>query len=552
MQLVGIWLVALAGIGLAFLFVWQSIFKLAVKKLFQSFMTVLMTDPYQENLTEFFSAAQRTGLLSILQLNLRAQEGKVIERPLGSGRKFPDFSGLMFDVAQLHTFPTEASTSVDTKVVLGPQAEKPLILDTPLIVSGMAFGLALSAKAKIALARGTAMAGTAVNSGQGPFLQAERDNSKYWILQYSRGFWSKEPEILSLADAVEIQFGQGAMAGMSFSLKSKDIDPRLQGAFPIPPGRDAVVKARHQELEKPEDLGALVEYIRSITGGIPVGVKMACSKDLELDLAIALQAGVDFIALGGAQGGTHAAPPSLGDNFGLPTLYALVRAARFLEENRAKDRITLISAGGFTEPGEMLKALALGADAIYIGTAALFAISHTQVLQALPWEPPTQIVWYNAKYSDRYDENLGAQNLANFINSCTLEIAEGVRVLGKSALSQVTKGDLYALDPLTAEIAGVPLGYRPTPVPRTNSKLHAPSKPPIRYGASQQAGLKKGSIGDLTVPRQSAAGLGHQSQGIDQPPAGPKPAGPKPAGPLPSFTSQNGYRIIKKTSRGFR
>ena len=188
MQSVWIWLVALAGIGLAFLFVWQSIFKLAMKKFFQSFMTVLMTDPYKENLTEFFSAAQRTGLLSILQLNLRAQEGKVIERPLGSSRKFPDFSGLMFDVAQLHTFPTEASTPVDTKVVLGPKAKKPLILDTPLIVSGMAFGLALSAKAKIALARGTAMAGTAVNSGQGPFLQAERDNSKYWILQYSRGF----------------------------------------------------------------------------------------------------------------------------------------------------------------------------------------------------------------------------------------------------------------------------------------------------------------------------------------------------------------------------
>lgn len=444
-----------------------------LKSIFRYFMRILMTDLYKENLAELFTAVKRTGPQAILELNMRSEHGKIVYRPLGASRKFPDFSGLMFDVAQLHILPTETDTPVDTSVRIGPRAKKPLVLDTPLIVSGMAFGQALSAEAKIALAQGSAMAGTACNSGEGPFLQAERDNAKFWILQYNRGFWAKEPEIIRLADAVEIQVGQGSMAGFSHRLKAADIDERLQRAYPIAPGQDAVVRARHAGMQKPSDLFHLVAHVRELAAdGVPVGIKMACSKDLELDLALALEAGVDYIDITGVQSGSHGSPASLQDNHGLPTIIALSRAVRFLEEHKAREKVSLIVGGGFTEPGDMLKALALGADAIYIGTGALFALSHTQVLKAMPWEPPTQLVWYNGKYAKRFDAKLGAVHLANYLKSCTMEIAAGIRVMGKASLAEVTRDDLYSLDETTAKITGIPLGFFPSPKTAVHRPRH--------------------------------------------------------------------------------
>ncbi|HEX3015292.1 MAG TPA: FMN-binding glutamate synthase family protein [Desulfobacteria bacterium] len=442
---------------------WKTVSRNLIKRLFGHFMYVLMTDSYGQNLLELYSAVKRSGFLPIMENSLRAEHGTVLKRPFGSTANVPGFKNLLFDVAQLHVLPTEAHVPVDTKVVLGPRARKPITLAIPIMIAGMAYGTSLSAKAKIALARGASMAGTTCNSGEGPFLQAERDNAKYFILQYNRGFWSKNPEILRQADAIEIQFGQGAMAGMSHRLTANKIDETLRQAFPIGPGQDAVIMARHREMSKPRDLISLVQQIRAQVNGIPVGIKIACSRELELDLALALEAGVDFITLGGSQAGTHGSPPSIGNNFGLPTLFGLVRAVNFLEQQGAKKELTLVISGGISEPGEILKALALGADAVGIGTAAVFAISHTQILKALPWEPPTQIIWYDGKYAAQFDENHGAQNLANYLKSSVTEIADGVRILGKTSIKELSRQDLFALDKETAQITGIPLGYVPMP-----------------------------------------------------------------------------------------
>jgi methylamine---glutamate N-methyltransferase subunit C len=435
--------------------------KLVIKQVFSHVIRIVMTDLYKENMLELYSAGKRMGLQKIMESNLRSEYGKAPERPFGSILKFPGFDDLLFDVAQLDTLPVEADTSVDLKVVIGPQAKKPLILDIPILIGGMAYGLSLSFKSKIALARGASLAGTATNSGVGPFLQAERDNAKYFILQYNRGFWNKEPEILRQADAIEIQVGQGAMGGLPLSMPAKEIDEELQQALPIPPGRDAELKARHQEIQEPSDFIGLVEKIRQQVDGVPVGVKLLGGKNLESALKLALDAGVDFICMDGAQAGTYGVPPSIADDYGLPTLFSLVRARKFLEQHNAVGKVSLITGGGFSEPGEMLKALALGADAICIGTAAIFAISHTQVLKALPWEPPTQIVWYNAQFSDEFDENKGAQNLANYLKACKQEMADGLRVMGKTSLKHLSSRDLFSLTKTTAEITGVTLGYHP-------------------------------------------------------------------------------------------
>ncbi|MGI6575400.1 MAG: FMN-binding glutamate synthase family protein [bacterium] len=428
---------------------------------FDNFLHRLMSEAYAENLWEFVSAAARTGPYILQENMIRTHEGKAIQRPLGSPKRFPNFSGLMFNAAQLHTLPTPIKTEVTTKITIGTKAKRPLTIDIPIIISGMAYGEALTEDIKIALAQGATLAGTAINTGEGPFLPAERKAAQKLILQYNRSTWNKEEEILRQADAIEIQFGQGALAGVGHLMKAKDIDLKLRRQLNLKPGQDAVTESRQEGIESASDLHKLVSYLRGVTNGVPIGVKLAPSKFLEKDLDIVLRGNVDFITLDGAQAATKGGPPILADDFGLPTLFALCRATNFFQRKRAKKRVSLLISGGLYTPGDFLKALALGADAVCIGSTALFAVSHMQALYALPWEPPTQIAWYDGVYRAKFNPQLGAQNLARFLCSCKEEIEEATRALGKTSVTEVDKTDLFALDPETAKIAKVPLGYYP-------------------------------------------------------------------------------------------
>lgn len=214
---------------------------------------------------------------------------------------------------------------------------------------------------------------------------------------------------------------------------------------------------------KRDNLNHLVAYLKEITEGVPVGVKLASSKYLEKDLEIVLDAGVDYIALDGSQAGSKGTAPILQDNFGLPSLFAVVRASEYLKEQKLKGKVSLILAGGFYNPGQMLKALALGADAIYIGSIALFAMAHTETLKALPWEPPPSVVFYQGYFKHKLKVNKGAKNLNKYLRACNEEIMEGIRALGKNSLQEVSKDDLFALDAYTAEVVGIPLGYKMIP-----------------------------------------------------------------------------------------
>ena len=417
-----------------------------------------MTEPYDENLWEVISAGVRATPQVILETNLRAEKGETILRPIGGPKRFPDFSGLMFNVAQLSTLPTPEDVPVKTSVVLGKRAARPLKLDIPIIISAMAYGFALSEKAKVALAKGSALAGTATNTGEGPFLPSERKAAKNLIIQYNRATWNKEPEILKQTDMIEIQLGQGARAGIGIVLKSGEIDKEVKKILGLSPGQCAVTHAGLPGMSSPGRLAEIVSELRKITGGVPIGVKIAAGNSLEEDLTFILEAGADVITIDGAQGATVHSLPILQDDFGLPTLYALCRAARFLEKQGVKDQVSLIISGGLKTPGDYLKALALGADAVAIGSIALFAMTHTQALKALPFDPPIQVVYQKGRYKDRFDGEKGARHLANYLVSCTEEMKEAARALGKTALSRVSKDDLFALNERTAQIAGVPYG----------------------------------------------------------------------------------------------
>jgi glutamate synthase domain-containing protein 2 len=432
----------------------------AVDKVADSFIHRIMVDSYSENLWEFISASRKVGLQNIVETNLRTQEGKTIKRPLGSPKKFPDFGGVIFDYAQLRRHPTDERKPIDTRVVIGPGANKPLEIDLPIMISGMAYAFALSAKAKIALAKGSSMAGTATNTGEGPFLPAERKAADKLIIQYNRGKWSKSKKILRQADMIEIHFGQGAAGGVGHYIENKEIDWKIRRKLGLGWGEKAVIHANFPGVHKPNYLKDLIRYLRDVTQGVPIGVKLAAGKYLEEDLEIAVESGVDVITLDGSKAGSKGTAPIFQDDFGLPSLFALVRADNFFKKHQLKNKVSLILSGGLVNPGDFLKAIAMGANAVYIGGIALFAMSHTQVLKSIPWEPPPEVVFYKGHFQNKFDVNKGAKNLAGFLRSCNEEIKDAVRALGKSSIHEVNKDDLFALDPITAEIAGIPLGYR--------------------------------------------------------------------------------------------
>jgi len=208
-------------------------------------------------------------------------------------------------------------------------------------------------------------------------------------------------------------------------------------------------------------LPPLIRYLRELTGGVPIGAKIAAGNDLEKDLEILVEAGVDFIAIDGAEAATKGSPPILQDDFGIPTVFAVNRAAHFLLEQGVKDKVSLIVGGGLYTPGSFMKMLALGADAVYIGTIALFAMAHTQVLKAMPFEPPPQVVFAQSHFADRLNVKKAADSLAYFLIACNEEIMEGVRALGKTSLADVNRQDLAALEPQISEALGIPLASSP-------------------------------------------------------------------------------------------
>lgn len=451
-------LAALLLFSLGFFVCARSIIKWLVGR----FIKRLMSDKYSENIWEMVTALLRISPRVVVENSLRAHTGHVIERPFGSPRKFLEFDNLVFSPAQLVVRPENEDVYVETRTVIGPKAKKPLVLDIPIMAGGMAFGLGLSEHVKVAIAKGTAKVGTCTNSGEGPLLPEERAAAKYYILQYSAGTWSKETETLRQADAIEIRLGQGAIAGVGGVIPGENVHGRLAELLNVPEGKQVIIPSKHEELPRSKDLKRLVDRLRSVTGGVPIGIKLAPSAWLEADLELAIRAGVDFISLDGGQAGAKAGAPILQDDFGLPTVFALTRAVRYLKQRGVKDKISLLSGGGYAVPGECLKALALGADAIYMGTALLWALTHEQVIKALPWEPPTQLAWYEGTLVDQFDIERSATYLANFLTSFVEEMKVAVRALGKSSIHDVNSSDLVALDEWTSKVTNIPLATEPS------------------------------------------------------------------------------------------
>ncbi|HZK34635.1 MAG TPA: FMN-binding glutamate synthase family protein [Bacillota bacterium] len=454
-------LAALGAAGFIGTMAVKKISKLAVNKIHDDLLARILSDVYEDNLWELVSSTLRVGPMATVETSLRAQEGKLIERPMGPPRMFPKLGDIKFNGAQLHTMPTGIETAIDMKSVIGPGAKRPLEIGHFMMIAAMAYGIALSKKTKIAIAQGAAAANTATHVGAGPFLDEEREAAKYLIYQYNRGDWGKNPDILKQCNAVEIQLGQGAYAGVGHKFDSELLDPDLRERFNKEKGEDLITHSRHPEVQTPKDLVGLINRLRTITDGVPIGVKIAAGKELEADLDWVCRSGADFIVLDGAEAASRGSPPILQDDFGVPTVYAVDRAAIWMEEKGYKDRVSLIASGGIRTPGDALKVRALGANACQIGTIALLAVSDSQILKAMPFEPPTSIVFHGKKRAKKFNVEEGTLALKNFLDSCRLEIANGIRALGKLSIEEVNKKDLMTTDEVYAKALKIPMAYEP-------------------------------------------------------------------------------------------
>lgn len=415
-------------------------------------------DKYIENLFEMVPAGKKVGIINLVEVLMRAVQGSPISRPLGSHLQFSPWDKLLFNPVHLFRFPIEENIKIDTSVTIGKNRKKPLTLSIPIMIAAMSFGGALNKRAKMALAKGASLSGTATNTGEAGLLPEEREEAKLLIGQYNRGGWLNSPEKYKRLDAIEIQLGQGAQGSSPQRTKAENIGEDYREVFELAPGEDAVIHSRLPGINTKEDFIQLVRKLKDETE-VPVGLKIAASHHLEKELAIALEAEVDFVTLDGAEGGTHGGAPTLQDDLGLPTLFAISRAAKFFSKKDVFKKINIIAAGGLVTPGQMLKAMALGADAVYIGTAAVMALISEQVVESVPFEPPTSMVVYSGKMTDQLDIDTGAQNLHNFLQACVKEMEMVAVSIGKTALSEIDKSDLCCLDPFLAKATGIKLGY---------------------------------------------------------------------------------------------
>jgi len=324
-------------------------------------------------------------------------------------------------------------------------------------MAGMSFG-ALSREAKMALAMASTLAGSIANTGEGGMLEEERELAERVTLQYASGRFGVTDDRLKLADMIEIKISQGAKPGMGGKLPAAKVTPEIAEIRQIPVGKLAESPARHPDIRSPEDLSEKIAQLREITGGKPISLKFV-GGHLEDDLAaIFSQEHVpDVLVIDGSEGGTGAAPIFIKDHVGLPLVYSLPRVADYLTANKLKDKVTLIATGGLRHSGDVAKALALGAEAVYLAGAMKIALGCKYIRACHQGSCPYGIATQDGHLRKRLDVEKGARKAANFINATTEEIKAFARICGKDNIHGLDKGDLVAVDPELARITGVNL-----------------------------------------------------------------------------------------------
>ncbi len=392
----------------------------------------------------------------------------------GTKRALPHFDDLLFLGASVSRYPLEGyREKCATDVWLGTRfAKKPIHIKTPITIAGMSFG-ALSAQAKEALGRGASLAGTSTTTGDGGMTPEERGQSQTLVYQYLPSRYGMNPDDIRKADAIEVVIGQGAKPGGGGMLLGQKISDRVAAMRTLPKGIDQRSACRHPDWTGPDDLEIKIEELREITDWEkPIYVKIGATRPY-YDVTLAVKSGADVVVLDGMQGGTAATQDVFIEHVGIPILAAIRPAVQALQDLGMHRRVQLIVSGGIRNGADVAKALALGADAVAIGTAALVALGDNDPRWAVEYQKlgtqagayddwhegkdPAGITTQDPKLAARLDPVMAGRRLANYLAVMTLEAQTIARACGKSHLHNLEPEDLVALTLEAAAMAKVPL-----------------------------------------------------------------------------------------------
>lgn len=363
------------------------------------------------------------------------------------------FDDLTFVPAQLARMPIDYfKENISTETVIGKNSEKPLKLKIPIIVSAMSFG-SVSKEVKIALAKAASTVGTATNTGEGGMLPEERKNAKLLIGQYSTGRFGVDENYIKKSDAIEIKIGQGAKPGMGGLLPKEKVTKEIAKLRGVSLGKDIHSPPTHPDIKSIKDLKKKIDWIRNVNGGKPVIIKLGAG-DVENDVKLAVKAGPDAIAIDGLGGGSGAAPKILLNDFGIPSLSVLVRARKTLDKLKAKQE--LLIGGGLNKGSDVAKALALGADGVFMATSLLIAMGCIYCRKCYLGKCPVGITTQDPEFKKKLDPK-AAEHVTNFINACIEEVKMAATACGNRNVHDLSRKDLRALDLAVSKITEIPL-----------------------------------------------------------------------------------------------
>ncbi|WP_440952400.1 glutamate synthase-related protein [Methanococcoides sp. FTZ1] len=365
--------------------------------------------------------------------------GESILEPMRTTHYILSWNEVLIKGAQLAKIPLNEDEPVNTTTVIGPKAEQPLVIETPVFITHMSYG-ALSKEVKQSLAMGSAAVKTAMCSGEGGILKESMEKAYKYIFEYVPNKYSVTEDNLKKVDAIEIKIGQSAKPGMGGHLPAEKVTHELAEIRGFTEGTDIVSPAHFDDIRNKDDLKAKVKWLRETSGGKPVGIKMAAG-NIEADLEVAVYAEPDFITIDGRPGATAAASKFVKNATSVPTIFALYRARKFLDEKGIKD-VSLIITGGLRVSSDFAKALAIGADAIAIGTAALMACACQQYRQCDTGKCPVGVTTQNPELRARLKIEISAKKLENFLRVSTEELQNFARITGNDDVHKLSINDL--------------------------------------------------------------------------------------------------------------
>ena len=386
------------------------------------------------------------------EIHEMAVSGETIIEAMGIKVPKPSWDSILILGAQLNPMPLEEHAPVITTTVIGKNAKHPMVLDSPVYISHMSFG-ALSKEIKVALAKGSAAAKTAMCSGEGGILPEEMESAYKYIFEYVPNLYSVTEEHLRKSDAIEIKIGQGTKPGMGGHLPGEKVTQEIAGIRNKPLGEDIISPSKFPGIDTKEDLKALVDQLRIESDGRPIGIKIAAGR-IEKDLEYCVFAKPDFITIDGRGGATGASPKLVRDATSVPTIYALHRARKYLDINHSD--IELVITGGLRISADFAKALAMGADAVAIASAGLMAAACQQYRVCGTGKCPVGAATQDPELRKRLNVDAAAERVANYLNVTLQELKTFARITGHEYLHDINVSDLCTIDREISEYTNIP------------------------------------------------------------------------------------------------